>query len=64
MPNNISIGKDCFQNKSKFITEDKTHEHYNLLIKTKLNYLHKIINSKENYLQKIIKRPASFSLVR
>jgi hypothetical protein len=34
----VFIRKDCFQNKSKFITEDhftKTHEHYNSLIKSK-----------------------------
>ncbi len=32
----------------------QTHEHYNSLIKYKLNYLQKIINSKWNYLQMII----------
>jgi hypothetical protein len=35
-----------------------------LLIKSKWNYLQKIINSKWNYLQKIIKGPASLSLVQ
>jgi hypothetical protein len=49
------IRKDCFQNKSKFITEDhKTYEHYNSLIKIKQNYLQKIIKSKWNYLQNIL----------
>ncbi len=33
-------------------------------LKTKWNYLQKIINSKWNYLQKVIKVPASLSIFR
>jgi hypothetical protein len=39
------IRKDCFQNKSKFITEDHFTKHI-LLLKTKRNYLQKIIKTK------------------
>ncbi len=48
--------KDCFQNKSKFITEDQFAKHMNI------NY-NSLIKSKLNYLQNIIKGPASLSML-
>ncbi len=61
------IRKDCFQNKSKFITEDHFTKHMNITIhQLKQNgIIYKSLpNSIWNYVQKIIKEPASLSVVR
>ncbi len=53
-PGQPSIRKDCFQNKSKLITEDQFVQHMNI---TTIYNQYKLIKM-DNYVQKIIKGPA------